>query len=147
MEQTGTRSLTTYMCGKGYIFVVLPLSSILLQLGHIVTQSSTLISVPQTSKCVFASDVHRARAANAYIKVVGSTEEKHDCRTFAAAASERECRILFILDFDKRIKNHRTAVIEINFIRLHMRLVAALFRIPSVDLYTTSCILAFLTCE
>jgi hypothetical protein len=107
--------LTIYICGSGYIFVDATFMSTLLQ----IRTRACALNVPNTRQCVLTGDVHGTRATNA----------------FATRSTKRQCRILLVLDFYKRVKHHRAAFVHVNFICLCTRLVASHLRVPTVDLY------------
>lgn len=67
---------------------------------------------------ITSTNVHRAAATN----------------SLPTTSSERKCRVDGILDFDQRVKNHRTALVEVESVGLHVRLDLRGFGVPSVYL-------------
>ena len=65
---------------------------------------------PRTGKRVAAINIHGAGATDA----------------FPAGAPERQCRINLILDLDQRVENHWTAVIHVDLVGVHARVLAAI---------------------
>ena len=71
----------------------------------------------QTGQSVDAIDIHSAAPTN----------------TLPTAPSKSERRVNFILNPDQRIQHHRTGLIQVQRVRLHLRLAGRLIGVPSVD--------------
>ena len=67
------------------------------------------------------------RVATGYIHRTGTAD------AFAARPAESQRRVDFILDFDKRIKNHRATTVHVYFVSIETRVFTAV-RIVAVDL-------------
>lgn len=75
------------------------------------------IDFANTCQSVCATDGHGARSAN----------------SLATRSTESQSRIHFILDFNQSIEHHWTASVQIDLVRLNVRLLLWDLRIPSVD--------------
>lgn len=76
-----------------------------------------LVDVAQTSQGVFTIDVHGATAAD----------------TLTAGSTQGQSRILLVLNLKKNVKHHRSAIVEVDRVSGHVRLLPHLFRVPSVN--------------
>lgn len=76
-----------------------------------------LVDVAQTSQGVFTIDVHGATATD----------------TLTAGSAQSQSRILLVLNLKKNIKHHRSAIVEVDRVSGHVRLLPHLFRVPSVN--------------
>lgn len=71
----------------------------------------------QASECVDAINVHRTATADA----------------FAATSSEGQGGIEFVLDPDQSIQHHWPGLVQVDRVRLHLRLGCRLVGIPPID--------------
>lgn len=72
----------------------------------------------QAGESVNTVDVHGARTAN----------------TLTARSAESEGRVEFVLYPDERIEHHRSGLVQVEVVGLHLGLLAGLVRVPTVDL-------------
>lgn len=77
-----------------------------------------LVDPAEAGEGVDTVNIHSARTAD----------------TLTARATEGERRVNFVLDFDERVENHWTGLVEVQCVRLQTRLLRGLVRVPSVDL-------------
>lgn len=78
---------------------------------------AALVDVAQASQGVLAVDVHRAAATDA----------------LAARSAECQSRVLLVLNLDQCIQNHRPALVQVDRVSGHIRLLL-LLGVPPVDL-------------
>jgi hypothetical protein len=76
----------------------------------------SLANLAQASERVDTVNVHGARAADA----------------LAARSAEGERRVHLVLHLDQRVEHHRSAIVQVDLVLLHLRLCARV-RIPAVD--------------
>jgi len=74
-------------------------------------------SPTQASQCVHTIDIHRTAPTN----------------TLSATPPERQSRVHLVLDPYQRIQHHRTSLVQIEGVRLHLRLGGRLIGVPAVD--------------
>lgn len=72
----------------------------------------------QAREGVGAVDVHRAASAN----------------TLAARPAEGQGRVDLVLDADQGVENHRTGLVQVEGVRLHLGLLCRVLGVPPVDL-------------
>lgn len=72
----------------------------------------------QTSKGIDTINVHRTATAD----------------TLSAAPSEGQGGVDFVFDSNERIQHHRASLVQVQFVRLHLRLLGGAVRVPAVDL-------------
>lgn len=71
------------------------------------------VNSAETCQGVLSVDVHGARSAN----------------SLSARPSEGQCRVHLVLNLDDGIKNHRSALVEVDGVALKVRLLAGLVRV------------------
>ena len=74
------------------------------------------IDAAQASERVHTINVHRTASAN----------------TLTARATESQGRVLFVLDLQKRIKNHRSGLVQVDVVGFHVRLLRWVFWVLGV---------------
>ena len=75
------------------------------------------INVTEASQCIGSINIHGTGSAD----------------SFAARSSKSQCRILFALDFDERIQDHGSAVVDIHGVSAQVRCLHGILGVPTVN--------------
>jgi hypothetical protein len=79
--------------------------------------SNTMIQHTETGQCVDTVNVHRTTSAN----------------SLSATPPECQGRVHLVLDPDQCVQHHRSSLVEVKLVRLHLGLGGWLIGVPSVD--------------